>query len=461
MPAGVPSLDIFSVKAMALATILVVTLVTLLAWKINERIAGMPLFTLGLLSLCLGGLTGIARIVISGNAIIVAFNVFVVGGMIIISQSIRIFRGLPPLPRTAVLGFAAGVAVFQYWWLFVHSNFGMRVGVISAAMALLSLDAAVSMFRRVVPAERVVYWPTGCAFAFAASCLALRSASALFGTYGATVWAPVPVELAFTFCASAACVWCVFGMLFASKAQLTREAEKMALIDPLTNLPNRRSFWERLLDAEEHAQTSDRKFGLIYLDLDEFKQINDVLGHDAGDDLLRAIGAAMAGMLRSGDCLARIGGDEFVVLVGDVQNQDDVESLAQRLKATVERGGSPVRISCGTATFPSDGVSAHDAMRQADAAMYRAKQQSRIDKKSGPTGVLDQPGNLMTPHASHQNGSILTHPSYRRRRRSDQSNPARQSPKTRFRASSIWPTVQPAPASHRTSWSRPLSWIGY
>ena len=122
MPSGLPSLDIFSVKTMALTTILVVTLVTLLSWRINERIAGMSLFTIGLLSITLGGLTGIARILIHGNTIIVVFNVFAVGGMILISQSVRIFRGLPPLPRTAVVGLAAVVSLFQFWFLFVHDN---------------------------------------------------------------------------------------------------------------------------------------------------------------------------------------------------------------------------------------------------------------------------------------------------------------------------------------------------
>jgi diguanylate cyclase (GGDEF)-like protein len=474
MPSGLPSLDIFSVKTMALTTILVVTLVTLLSWRINERIAGMSLFTIGLLSITLGGLTGIARILIHGNTIIVVFNVFAVGGMILISQSVRIFRGLPPLPRTAVVGLAAVVSLFQFWFLFVHDNFGMRVGVISTAMAFLSLDAAASMFRRVAPAERGIYWPTGCAFAFAASYLAIRSASALFGTYGADLWAPVPAELAATICANAACIWCVFGMVIASNAQLRRETEKMALIDPLTNLPNRRSFWDRLLEAEDRALATNQEFGLIYLDLDEFKLINDVLGHDAGDDLLKAISAAMTRMLRSGDCVGRIGGDEFVVLVEDVQNHGDVETLAARLKATVERErlpghfGASVRVSCGIATFPSDGYSAHDAMRKADAAMYRAKHQSRIEGKTGLAGVERQFRDSATADIAGHNASIGTQPSAKvagdvpfRRRRSDQSRKAPQPLKRRVWADSIWPTVRPAPAGQRTSWAKPLSWIGY
>src|ERR1700733_6740758 len=95
MAHGVPSLDIFSVKAMARMTMLVVSLVALSAWRFNQRIAGMCLFTMGLLALSFGEVMGIAPILIHGNAIVVVSNSFVLGGMITVVQSVRIFRGLP------------------------------------------------------------------------------------------------------------------------------------------------------------------------------------------------------------------------------------------------------------------------------------------------------------------------------------------------------------------------------
>jgi diguanylate cyclase (GGDEF)-like protein len=121
------------------------------------------------------------------------------------------------------------------------------------------------------------------------------------------------------------------------------------------------------------------------MDLDGFKQINDTLGHEAGDDLLRNVSNAMSAVLRAGDCLARIGGDEFVVLAEGVENRKHVELLTARLKAAVEKqrvlddASLNVRASFGVAVFPEDGRSCRDVMREADAAMYHAKRQSRIE----------------------------------------------------------------------------------
>jgi diguanylate cyclase (GGDEF)-like protein len=379
-----PPLDLFTMKVMTVVTTLVVSFVTLLAWRINRRVAGMALFALGLLATSSGALMGIARIIIPGNAILIACNVFMLGGMIAVVQGIRVFRGFPPLRRAAIAAFAAVVSVFYFYWMFVHDSFGMRVGVISPAFALLSVDAAVSMFRRVPARARLIYWPTGFAFAFAGVYLAVRTVGALSGSFSVSIFSPVPIEMGSTICANVAYIGCAFGMLLASNTQLRNEAEQLALFDPLTNLPNRRLFLDRLLDAERSALATGRQFGLIYLDLDGFKSVNDTMGHHVGDDLLRNVSAALTRMLGSADLLARIGGDEFVVLVQCVESRGEVATLAERLRSAVESKPLPgdytawIRISCGVAIFPEDGHSAHDVMRKADAAMYKAKLRSRM-----------------------------------------------------------------------------------
>ena len=406
-----PALDLFTVKAMTLVTVLVVSFATFFASSLNRRVAGIRQFARGLLLLAFGAVLGIARVVVPGNAIFVLCNAFMVGGMMTAVNGIRAFRGMKRYSR-ATVGVASGViTLFYCYWLFAHDEIGMRVGVISAAFALLSVDAAVSMFRRVSRHDRLVYWPTSFAFGFAAFYMTVRAVSAFSGRYGTSIFAPVPVEIACTICANIAYVGCAFGMLVASNTRLRVEAEKKALIDPLTNLPNRRLFWDRLMEAEERALATNRKFGLIYFDLDDFKMVNDQLGHDVGDDLLRRVSRSMARTLRLVDCLGRIGGDEFVVLVEDVSTHDHVETLARRLKSAVERepvaSGSlgPTRISYGIALFPDDGRHAHDALRQADAAMYVAKQrghETTLQEISTPDFVvradlrqLDE--NLTTP----------------------------------------------------------------
>jgi diguanylate cyclase (GGDEF)-like protein len=344
----------------------------------------MRLFALGLLTIWAGSVIGLARVVIPGNAILLACNVFMVGGMIVVVQGIRVFRGFSPWPPAAIGLLAAVVGSVFCYWLFVHNNLGMRIAIVSCTFSFLCASAAASMIRHASARDRLIYWPTGLAFAFSACYLGARSVAGFSGAYGADLFAPVPIETASTICANLAYVGCSFGMLLASNNQLRNEAEKMALYDPLTNLPNRRLLLDRLLAAEQDAVAKGQRVGVIYLDLDGFKLINDTLGHDAGDDLLRNVSASMSAVLRVGDCLARIGGDEFVVLAEGVENRKHLEILAARLKSAVEKERIPgsghltMRASCGIALFPEDGSSGRDVMREADAAMYHAKRRSRI-----------------------------------------------------------------------------------
>src|SRR5437879_392816 len=99
IPPQAPSLDLFTVKVMTLITVVIVSLATLVSWRINQRMAGMRPFALGLLSIAFGSLLGLGRLVIPGKLILIACNVFMVGGIIAVAQGIRIFRSFTPLPR--------------------------------------------------------------------------------------------------------------------------------------------------------------------------------------------------------------------------------------------------------------------------------------------------------------------------------------------------------------------------
>ena len=233
----------------------------------------------------------------------------------------------------------------------------------------------------------MTHWPTGLVFAFVATYLAVRAAVALSDSGQAGFPSLIPIEIASTICSDIAFIGSAFGMLLASNARLMGEAEAMAHFDPLTNLPNRRLFFDRLLAAEQRAQATGSPLGLIYLDLDEFKLVNDTLGHQAGDELLRKVSAAMSRILRTGDCMARVGGDEFVVLVEDIEDRRELATLAERLKAAVETNtisgklSEPARVSYGAAIFPDDGDSVHNVMREADTEMYLAKRQRRLARR--------------------------------------------------------------------------------
>lgn len=155
--------------------------------------------------------------------------------------------------------------------------------------------------------------------------------------------------------------------------------EKMAHTDPLTGLPNRVLFQDQLLAAQEHNRRHRDRFALLFLDLDKFKEINDTLGHGAGDHVLKEVAARIQAALRGEDIVARLGGDEFVVLVRDLEHAEDAVDAAERLLRALEK---PIEldkrrvlvgVSVGISICPDDSEHAEELKQQADAAMYRAK----------------------------------------------------------------------------------------
>jgi len=163
--------------------------------------------------------------------------------------------------------------------------------------------------------------------------------------------------------------------LVRSRAALREEATH----DPLTGLANRRLFYDRLQQSIRHAQRYGGKFGILYVDMDRFKDINDQHGHHVGDAVLTEVAKRLTSSIRESDSVARLGGDEFVVLLEGVQGREDHLAAAlkieQALNARTDFYGLDVEIaaSIGQALYPDDGIDEDTLMRAADAAMYRVK----------------------------------------------------------------------------------------
>ena len=165
--------------------------------------------------------------------------------------------------------------------------------------------------------------------------------------------------------------------------KLTEERiQRVAHHDSLTGLPNRLLFVDRLQQAISFAKRDARQFALLYLDLDKFKPVNDSLGHAAGDEMLRAVADRIRGQVRESDTVARVGGDEFTVILPDIAKRDEAEIVARKIIAAL---GAPFRIgqnacsveigsSIGIAIYPADGRDTDTLVSSADAAMYSAKQ---------------------------------------------------------------------------------------
>ncbi len=160
-----------------------------------------------------------------------------------------------------------------------------------------------------------------------------------------------------------------------------RQARHLALHDGLTQLPNRRYFLERLGHALAHREAGQAPLALLYMDLDQFKPINDEHGHHVGDELLRIVATRLNRVVRSEDMISRLGGDEFACLRASGSTRRQLEELASKLFDAV---ASPmkigplqlsVRLSIGIALCPADGASVAELIRHADAAMYRAKRE--------------------------------------------------------------------------------------
>jgi len=160
-----------------------------------------------------------------------------------------------------------------------------------------------------------------------------------------------------------------------SRAALHQEATH----DPLTGLANRRLFYDRLQQAIHHAQRYGGKLGILFVDLDRFKIINDQHGHHVGDAVLTEVAKRLTSSIRSSDSVARLGGDEFVVLLDGVQGREEFIATAHKIEEALNVDshffGLDVEItaSIGQAMYPDDGADEDALIRAADAAMYRVK----------------------------------------------------------------------------------------
>jgi diguanylate cyclase (GGDEF)-like protein len=172
------------------------------------------------------------------------------------------------------------------------------------------------------------------------------------------------------------------GMILLLLENQIEHNKYLALHDDLTGLPNRRLFQDRLANALERARRTDAQAGLLVIDLDRFKHVNDSLGHHVGDLLLQRVATIFSARVRRSDTVARTGGDEFSVILEEPASRDEAlhvgQSLIQLLNEPIQLGQHTVRIgaSVGIAVFPHDAPDMETLCIQADLRMYDAKHSS-------------------------------------------------------------------------------------
>ncbi len=177
-----------------------------------------------------------------------------------------------------------------------------------------------------------------------------------------------------------------YAALFNDITELKESEERikhLAYYDPLTGLPNRRLLNDRLRVAIAHAHRAHGRLGILFIDLDRFKRINDSLGHNTGDDLLKGVAGRLLTCVREDDTVARMGGDEFIIILSELGDPEDTAVAARRVIEELKQPqliqGKELVVTCsiGISIYPEDGLTSDVLLRNADTAMYRAKEVGR------------------------------------------------------------------------------------
>jgi diguanylate cyclase (GGDEF)-like protein len=172
-------------------------------------------------------------------------------------------------------------------------------------------------------------------------------------------------------------------LLYKELAQYSKQQQELALHDPLTNLPNRRLLEDRIATTLQHAARHQHKAAVMYLDLDGFKAINDTHGHACGDEILKLVAGRLVGSSRKEDTVARVGGDEFVIVLGQINGLADAAEPASKLIEVVSElyqvGALTLQLSTsiGIALYPDHADNVEALIQKADQALYDAKRSGK------------------------------------------------------------------------------------
>lgn len=375
------TIDLFTIVVFTTLNALVAGTAMLLVSGLNRRASGVRRAALSCLFFVFGFVLYPARLIVPGKLIVLIPNLLIFAGMLILLDGVRSFRELPRPTEFYFTGTLVYVSSLCFW-LFVRDNINARAAIEMLAVAVGAFSLAATMATDVAYRDRRIYWSTAAAFGIHGVAALIQFREALWGPpihFGVAG----PMDILFLVTLNLSIVGCALGLLMAINLKLQREMETLALYDSLTQLPNRRLFEENLERAERRAIETGQRIAIVYCDVDHFKGINDTLGHQGGDMALRLVGDRLRRAVDENVCLARVGGDEFLLLIENAHSHERIHTLMRHLQTSVEgqiefEGRSAmVKISCGLAIYPDDVGSVSDLVRLADAAMYLMKQHGR------------------------------------------------------------------------------------
>ena len=396
-PPAVLYLDIRTVLLLSMVITLVLGLSLVAAWRSGDDALARAqrLWVRGCavqpLAWVLLGLRGAIPDVFS----VLLANLLIVASFADFGAALVRLRGARP-PWRAVGLLLTAVAVTQAAFIWLRPSLQARVVLISAALLLLSVAAVRAVWRLQAAPRPRSHWLVALAFGLGALVLAVRIVvEGLLSPGLATLLQGSPMQSLVFVYGAVVPIASTIGFLLIGNDRHIAELQRLVALDPLTGALNRRTL-ERQADALlQQAQRRGQAYSLLLLDADHFKQVNDVFGHDAGDEVLRAVVAVLRQGLRPADLVGRLGGEEFVVVLPDagtaaaLQRAEQLRAAVAALRFEVAGRRVPLTVSIGLATAGAESFA--DLLRRADHAMYAAKHAGRNRVELAPEPVAPPP----------------------------------------------------------------------
>lgn len=353
-------------------------------WRINREIPGLVFWFWA------AALIGVATVtsffltnVYGRNPVsVVLNNAAYLGGLLLILEGVLRFQGMGRSRRRWPWLVALGTLALVMS-LANRENAVQRYLFFDAMASILAVLIGTALVWRVKGRALLIHGVAAAGFAVLALGLVRRWLLAWQAEPGADLGQHPWMFIVFLGVFIQAVLW-VNTMSLAVNHRIQQRLHHMAMRDELTQLPNRRAFGDALRQAEARARRTHSSFGVVLIDLDGFKAVNDRHGHDVGDALLQAVADRVQGVLRGGDVVCRLGGDEFVAVLEDCPDDEHLGHAADRLRAAIEAplalagGALPAltlqpRASLGSALFPADARDVDALLRMADQRMYQSK----------------------------------------------------------------------------------------
>ncbi len=379
-------------------------LAQLVNWWSNRDTPGVKWWAIGMVLETIGVIIRAQPSFLPEWATVPIVNLLVVGGQYVVLYGLCRFAGRPMFVRTAVSALAA-VPLAQFYFVAVEDDIVVRTLIMCAGLGLafaLQVSILWSMGRREgmggVVMLLIAYALTFGGFVLRSIVLVWKGTAPVGMLHvGDSMAISSPQSLASTALVAVTTAY-TYGFIMLVANHSRWQLRQVAIVDSLTGVSNRRAFDTELQHMMLRARRSQGRLGLMLMDLDHFKRVNDVHGHAAGDAFLRHFAGVVRHTLRETDFFARVGGEEFALLLGDA-NLDALQLAAERIRGALEESplalanGNAIRttVSIGIATSEAGGGDVEALYRAADVALYRAKTLGRnrveLDAPPAPSAV--------------------------------------------------------------------------